>query len=93
MTGEDQVVYAYLNENDCEEISPVSSVEELKAHKEVGETKSKTAEKPLVKVTSTSQTPLVKRKTSKAHDAAASAAIKRHGQPNGENITSTFTES
>ena len=74
-----QLVYAYLNENDCDEISPISSIEELSNYKTSEYIFKEPLENPTKeKVASTNETSLAKRKTSKAHKAAAEAAVQRH---------------
>ena len=71
-------MYAYLNENECADISPVSSIEELKNGTLEDDIFKKPSENILSKNRNKSESTPAARKTSKAHKAAAEAAVNRN---------------
>ena len=87
---EHQLVHAFVEENDCDEISPIASLEELAKHYE-----SRLISKQPIKNNSKTAKPKenendgIMRKTSQAHKAAAEAAIKRNCAIN-EDSSNTF---
>ena len=89
-----QLVYAYLNENECDEISPIVSIETLNDHKRA----EKIFKEPLEststqKISRIEESVQAKRKTSKAHTAAAEAAIKRNSASEAESSCTVISDS
>ena len=75
-------MFAYLNEDDCDEKSPVASIDEISI--EINKTIKKPLNKSNAESSSNDNAPQAKRNVSKAHKAAAEAALARNRAPSQE---------
>ena len=75
-------MFAYLNEDDCDEKSPVASIDEISI--EINKTLKKPLNKSNVESSSNDAAPQAKRNVSKAHKAAAEAALARNSASSQE---------
>ena len=87
-----QVVFVYLNEDDCEEKSPVASIQDLDTNRtEIAHESPAKISKP--KSNSINEAAATKRVVSKAHKAAAEAALIRNSTKNVDICENNLSDS